>query len=692
MHSRTLHQEGFIGVLYDPFGTFGDTIKGDNFDKATPQDPLTVTLQTTARDWIGPWVIGNNQSQIGGLEDFASMTDGDELNGAPGDGTPLGGILAPVFSDVWACTPPTQLPMVSFSPVSGSVVVPCSVTLSVPGYTGCSIYYTLDGSDPTTASTAYSAPISLTVPTTIKAIAVKFGCLQSEISSAAYGNTLTVLPPTFSPTGAANPTFPVSVYLSCPTPSAMIFYTQDGSTPTTGSTLYAGPITLANTNTIKAIAWKGGFYSSVVSDTFTNNNAIQNFAFVEYGLDKVSRFAIGPDREDDCILGCRLNFDEDTIIHHIEIGRCDARGKYYGYSTWWATIERPAPYKTPYYTGTGWSGSTLHANSLAVTDDGALITSTLAAPLTTFTAGAHDLLFYGCIPRDPDSWTEPSSSYFLIRFYLGDGSTWIEQISSNVNPLISTPGAVTFSPDPATFCAFPSPIKVELSNADGDDIYFVMSETLSLYPNQKYTAPLVIDRPMYINAVAYRHIKAGVVCHGHYQNSGPYTPPVPTQTDNIITSISKGGTLGRFYALAVTLNCLDPVTIAQIDAYQVGSSRGAWYDPPGVIDAGGPYGGRAVWSTETTLFPFVPPVWTGPSDPLQDLPFRPNSITVYDNSYGVIWNGEAGDIMTINRSTVTLTLLLGVWNFPIPVTPIYDGDIYLCITTTDGRKFYSKTA
>lgn len=51
---------------------------------------------------------------------------------------------------------------------------------------GAAIHYTLDGSDPTSSSSTYSAPINLTSTTTIKAIAVKNGMEDSEIASATY--------------------------------------------------------------------------------------------------------------------------------------------------------------------------------------------------------------------------------------------------------------------------------------------------------------------------------------------------------------------------------------------------------------------------------------------------------------------------------------------------------------------------
>lgn len=61
-----------------------------------------------------------------------------------------------------------------------------------------------------------------------------------------------------------------SVAISCATEGAAIYYTTNGSTPTSGSTEYTGPITVSSTQTIKAIAVKTECgNSSVSSATYT---------------------------------------------------------------------------------------------------------------------------------------------------------------------------------------------------------------------------------------------------------------------------------------------------------------------------------------------------------------------------------------------------------------------------------------
>ena len=60
-----------------------------------------------------------------------------------------------------------------------------SVTLST-ATEGADIYYTTDGTTPTSASTKYSAAISLTATTTLKAVAIKKGMIPSDIMTETY--------------------------------------------------------------------------------------------------------------------------------------------------------------------------------------------------------------------------------------------------------------------------------------------------------------------------------------------------------------------------------------------------------------------------------------------------------------------------------------------------------------------------
>ena len=60
-----------------------------------------------------------------------------------------------------------------------------------------------------------------------------------------------------------------SVEITCATAGAEVYYTLDGTDPTSTSTKYTGAISIASTTTIKAVAIKGENSSAVVSATYT---------------------------------------------------------------------------------------------------------------------------------------------------------------------------------------------------------------------------------------------------------------------------------------------------------------------------------------------------------------------------------------------------------------------------------------
>ncbi len=153
----------------------------------------------------------------------------------------------------------------TFLPVAGTYTSAQTVTIS-DATTGATIYYTTNGTTPTTSSAVYNGPITVSSSETIEAIAIATGYTNSAVASATYTINIPVAAiPTFSP-AAGNYTSAQSVAIYDTTTGATIYYTTDGTTPTTGSTVYSGsnPIAVNSSETIKAIAVAGGYTNSAV--------------------------------------------------------------------------------------------------------------------------------------------------------------------------------------------------------------------------------------------------------------------------------------------------------------------------------------------------------------------------------------------------------------------------------------------
>ena len=159
-------------------------------------------------------------------------------------------------------TPQVATP--TFSPIAGTYSAAQTVTIS-DSTAGSTIYYTIDGTTPTTSSTRYATPITVASTQTVQAIAIASGYTNSAVASALYTISFTAAAtPTFSPV-AGTYTSAQTVTISDATTGAVIYYTTDGSTPTISSTKYSSPITVSTSETIQAIATASGYTTSAVA-------------------------------------------------------------------------------------------------------------------------------------------------------------------------------------------------------------------------------------------------------------------------------------------------------------------------------------------------------------------------------------------------------------------------------------------
>ena len=151
-----------------------------------------------------------------------------------------------------------QLDKPVFSPTEYNFVKSTIVTISEPQES--TIYYTLDGTDPTTDSEIYpTSGIELTDTKTIKAIAVKEGYENSEVATATY--TRVAAAPTITFEGES--TFNITA-----AEGTTVYYTLNGKTPNNKSDECPKEITLKADATLKVIAYEGEYKSDIVVQEF----------------------------------------------------------------------------------------------------------------------------------------------------------------------------------------------------------------------------------------------------------------------------------------------------------------------------------------------------------------------------------------------------------------------------------------
>lgn len=168
----------------------------------------------------------------------------------------------------------SQTTLVAMPTIGGQSPFVEFTDLILSAQAGATIHYTLDGSIPTVNSPVFSAAVRITATTVVMAIAVVNG-----ISSAVNTRTLTkdssqsvmVLAPTISKTGGGSTFNPNTDITITAEEGATIYFTTDGSEPSTESTEYEFPFRITVTTTVKAIAVLQGQASAVTTAVFVKD-------------------------------------------------------------------------------------------------------------------------------------------------------------------------------------------------------------------------------------------------------------------------------------------------------------------------------------------------------------------------------------------------------------------------------------
>ena len=160
----------------------------------------------------------------------------------------------------------------TFSVEAGKHYNPFSVEIAAEE--GATVYYTLDGTEPTAESTVYSEAIAFNefgTSATIKAIAVANG-ESSNVASATY--SLEVAAPVFSVKGGVYTKLSgeTALKFTCETEGATIYYNNRGGDPKTEGSKSYGSLSVLSTAEVKAVAFievdGEKLYSDVVSEKY----------------------------------------------------------------------------------------------------------------------------------------------------------------------------------------------------------------------------------------------------------------------------------------------------------------------------------------------------------------------------------------------------------------------------------------
>ncbi|MBI5562413.1 MAG: chitobiase/beta-hexosaminidase C-terminal domain-containing protein [Deltaproteobacteria bacterium] len=261
--SAALLSDGTVWTWgYNRYGDLGDGTYNNRYTPGQVPGLAGVTMIGSGEDHYiavdnngAVWAWGNNGD--------GEMGDGTTTHrGSPWQVAGITGATG-VFGGRYhsmALAPDAFAPIVTASKAAGAYTVGPSATVDVAltANEPATVYYTTDGTVPTTGSAVYSGVISMNAATTLQYFAVDAAGNAGGVETLVYTIVVDAAPPVVTPSvGAGVYTAPQHVTLSA-NEAATIYYTADGTEPTTASAQYGGvPFYIAGTTTLKYFAVDG---------------------------------------------------------------------------------------------------------------------------------------------------------------------------------------------------------------------------------------------------------------------------------------------------------------------------------------------------------------------------------------------------------------------------------------------------
>ncbi|MBP8849739.1 MAG: chitobiase/beta-hexosaminidase C-terminal domain-containing protein [Breznakibacter sp.] len=168
-------------------------------------------------------------------------------------------------------------PVASISPVSGKYPDPFDVTLTGSSVNmPVTVRYTLDGTTPTaTTGTVYSTPINISTSKTVKAICVDSKGDVSDVVTNTYTIGLDMPVVTVTPASKTlvnGVSQSVTLAVAPVNASTKIYYTTDGTTPTSASNLYSAAFSVVGTDVVKTV-------KAIAVDKFSQTSAVASASY-----------------------------------------------------------------------------------------------------------------------------------------------------------------------------------------------------------------------------------------------------------------------------------------------------------------------------------------------------------------------------------------------------------------------------
>ena len=386
----------------------------------------------------------------------------------------------------------------TFMPAAGAYTSAQSVTIS-DATAGATIYYTTNGTAPTTASTKYTAAVTVSSTQTLEAIATASGYANSAVASSAYTISLLVATPTFSP-AAGTYTSAQTVTISDATAGAAIYYTTNGTAPTTASTKYSAAIAVSTTETLEAIATASGSASSTVATakyTITPSVATPTFSPAAGTYSSAQSVTIT-----DATTGATIYYTTSGVapttastkytaavtVSSTETLEAIAVESDYANST-----VATAPYTigaataTPTFTPAAGAYTTKQSVTITDATTGAIIYYTTNGTTPTTASATYTSAF-----------SVPSNETLeAMATAAGHLNSSVATAKYTLTPTVATP---TFSPAAGTY---PGAQTVTISDATGGStIYYTTNGTAPTTGSTKYTAAITVSSTKTLQAIA----------------------------------------------------------------------------------------------------------------------------------------------------------------------------------------------